>query len=108
VAPKYNLNYASRYWADPSNWARDIELQDLFDKGNTIHAQSRNKRDRESAFWLSVKRKNPDYPEAAIAKVRQTTVDDAYHILNDDTKKVIQIVKKHFKADLNRYINPSL
>ena len=103
-----NLNYTSKYWANPDAWTRDIELQDIFDRGNTIHAQSRNKRDRESAVWLSVKRKNPDYPEAAIAKHRQTTVADAYHLLNDDTKKVLQIVKKHFKVDLSRYINPSV
>jgi hypothetical protein len=108
VAPNYNLNYISRYWADPSNWARDIELQDLFDKGNTIHSQSRNRRDRESAFWLSVKRKDPDYPEAAIAKCRHTTVADAYHLLKEDTDKVIEIVKEHFKVDLPGYINPSL
>jgi len=108
TAPTSNLNYTSKYWANPDAWERDIELQDLFDKGNTIHSQSRNRRDRESAFWLSVKRKDPDYPEATIAKYRQTTVDDAYHFLKDDNKKVIQIVKKHFKVDLNRYINPSL
>jgi hypothetical protein len=107
ASPTCNLNYTSKYWADPKNWALDVELQDLFDRGNTIHAQSPNRRDRESAVWLSVKRKNPDYPEAAIAKSRKTTVDDAYHFLNDDTKKVLHIVKKHFKVDLTRYINPS-
>jgi len=108
TAPTANLNYTSKHWANPDAWMRDRELQDLFDRGVTIHAESRNKRDRESAVWLSIKRKNPDYPEAAIAKCRHTTVDDAYHFLNDDTKKVLHIVKKHFKVDLARYINPSV
>jgi hypothetical protein len=88
-----NLGTSLKNMADPRSWTEAIQNRDLLDKAAAIHSKG-TKRDFQSACWLKVTWDYPTVPLEKIAAHRKTTVDDVYHLLQHDNKKLIPIVKE--------------
>jgi DNA-directed RNA polymerase specialized sigma24 family protein len=93
IAALRNVGESLRIMADGKSWFMAIENRELLDKAAAIHSRG-TKRDFQSACWLKVTWDYPTVPLEKIAAHRKTTVDDVYHLLRHDNKKLIPIVKE--------------
>jgi DNA-directed RNA polymerase specialized sigma24 family protein len=69
-----------------------VERKETLRKLLRMHAEEGTKRDKDSAFWITVQIEE-GLPVEEIATQRCTTPDDVHHLLNHDRKELFRLYK---------------